>query len=67
MEGDGKDVVPSLILPGFWLEKVPVQAEGQLEWDFNMKGIFSLFSVSQSYWVLLNPPCSSLCLLQYKP
>lgn len=47
MEGDGKDVVPSLILAGFWLEKVPVQAEGQL--DFNMKGIFSLFSVSQSY------------------
>lgn len=46
MEGDGKDVVPSLILAGFWLEKVPVQAEGQL--DFNMKGI-SLFSVSQSY------------------
>lgn len=28
MQGDGKDVVPSLILPGFWLEKVPVQAEG---------------------------------------
>lgn len=43
MEGHRKDVVPSLILPGFWLEKVPVQAEGQLEWDFNMKGIFSLY------------------------
>lgn len=67
MEGDGEDVVPPLILPGFWLEKVPVQAEGQLEWDFHMRGIFSLFSSSQSYWVLLNPPCSSLSLLHYRP
>lgn len=60
MEGHRKDVVPSLILTGFWLEKVPVQAEGQLEWDFNMKGIFSLFSTSQSHCVVSKPPCSPL-------
>lgn len=67
MEREREDGVPSLIVPGFWLEKVPVQAEGQLEKDFNMKGFFSLFPVSQSYWALLKPPCPSLYLLQCRP
>lgn len=35
MEGYRKDVAPSLGLLGFWLEKVPMQAEGQLAWDLS--------------------------------
>lgn len=35
MEGYRKDVAASLVLPGFWLEIGPMQAEGQLEWDLS--------------------------------
>lgn len=33
-EGVGRILFP-LVLPGFWLEKVALQAEGRLAWDLS--------------------------------